>query len=371
MHDYDDSLNLITETSQRFGELMNLTFSYYNNDTLSPLKDATFTYEWLNLDPVQFYADPINEGYYTATIDTSLAEIWGIRSIIINAQLENHTTQTLLTSISIMKRLTSLNNKTDLVYISSKVWVQKAVNFTFSYKDILSDSMVGGLEVASFTWQELYENGTIISGRDGSGTLMQNMDNTYTLDFKTELKPIGYYFLYVTLHKENYESKSALISLELILREFDADIDIENLAGNQVDVVQGSDVNLEISLIDLTRGNIPLENVSVYLSIGGNEYPFIESSPGTYSLVFETEHIEAFFAPNLLAGIIYLNIENFTSQQVGININVQMEEIFPGVSAFYFILISAAIIGVVGSLITYRVVQQARIPKFVKKVRKV
>jgi len=371
MHDYDDSLNLITETSQRFGELMNLTFSYYNNDTLSPLKDATFTYEWLNLDPVQFYADPINEGYYTATIDTSLAEIWGIRSIIINAQLENHTTQTLLTSISIMKRLTSLNNETDLVYISSKVWVQKAVNFTFSYKDILSDSMVGALDIASFTWQELYENGTIISGIDGSGTLMQNMDNTYTLDFKTELKPIGYYFLYVTLHKENYESKSALISLELILREFDADIDIENLAGNQVDVVQGSDVNLEISLIDLTRGNIPLENVSVYLSIGGNEYPFIESSPGTYSLVFETEHIEAFFAPNLLAGIIYLNIENFTSQQVGININVQMEEIFPGVSAFYFILISAAIIGVVGSLITYRVVQQARIPKFVKKVRKV
>ncbi len=41
------------------------------------------------------------------------------------------------------------------------------------------------------------------------------------------------------------------------------------------------------------------------------------------------------------------------------------------VSAFYFILITAAVIGVAGSLITYRVVQQARIPKFVKKVRKV
>ncbi|GAG18943.1 unnamed protein product, partial [marine sediment metagenome] len=95
------------------------------------------------------------------------------------------------------------------------------------------------------------------------------------------------------------------------------------------------------------------------------------TSPGTYSLVFETEEIEAFFAPNLLAGIIYISIENFTSQQLRININVQMEEIFPGMSAFYFILIVAAIIGVVGSLTTYRVVQQARIPKFVKKVRKV
>jgi hypothetical protein len=38
---------------------------------------------------------------------------------------------------------------------------------------------------------------------------------------------------------------------------------------------------------------------------------------------------------------------------------------------FYFILIISAIIGIGGSLITYRVIQQARIPKFVKKVRKV
>ncbi|MBA7578978.1 hypothetical protein ES708_20844 [subsurface metagenome] len=48
-----------------------------------------------------------------------------------------------------------------------------------------------------------------------------------------------------------------------------------------------------------------------------------------------------------------------------------MEELFPGMPVFYFILITAAIVGIAGSLITYRVIQQARIPKFVKKIRKV
>jgi len=47
-----------------------------------------------------------------------------------------------------------------------------------------------------------------------------------------------------------------------------------------------------------------------------------------------------------------------------------MTEIFPGMPMFYFLLIVGGIVAVVGSLATYRFVQQARIPTFVKKARK-
>jgi hypothetical protein len=45
-----------------------------------------------------------------------------------------------------------------------------------------------------------------------------------------------------------------------------------------------------------------------------------------------------------------------------------MEQIF-GIPTFYFILVSSAIIVVVGSIVGYRVIQNAKIPTFVKKVR--
>ena len=231
--------------------------------------------------------------------------------------------------------------------------------------------ILGDLTIATYIWQELNESGGIIPGRDGSGTLIQGEDKTYTLDFNTEHQQVGFYYLYVTLQKENYETKSALINLEIVLREFKVEISVENLVGNQVNVIHGDSASFEINLQDITRGNIPLENATVTLSIGGSEYNFTETSPGIYSLTFETEVIEAFFAPNLLSGIIRVQIVNFTSQEIRIVINVQMEELFPGMPVFYFILITAAIVGIAGSLITYRVIQQARIPKFVKKIRKV
>ena len=64
-------------------------------------------------------------------------------------------------------------------------------------------------------------------------------------------------------------------------------------------------------------------------------------------------------------------MDNFTSQEIIMTVIVKMEEIFPGMPTFYFILITASIIGVVGSIVSYRVIQQARIPKHVKKIRKI
>ncbi|GAI78292.1 unnamed protein product, partial [marine sediment metagenome] len=58
----------------------------------------------------------------------------------------------------------------------------------------------------------------------------------------------------------------------MILREFDVEKNIENLVGNQVNVIHGDSASFEINLKDITRGNIQLENATVTLSIGGYEY---------------------------------------------------------------------------------------------------
>ena len=50
---------------------------------------------------------------------------------------------------------------------------------------------------------------------------------------------------------------------------------------------------------------------------------------------------------------------------------ITLEEVFDGMPTFYFIMILSTISAVVGSLVGYRIIQQARIPKFVKKIRAV
>ncbi|GAG82544.1 unnamed protein product, partial [marine sediment metagenome] len=115
LRDYNNVSEEISLLSQTFGESINLTVKYYNISN-SPLIDATMTYEWLGLDPIQFYEDPINIGYFTTTIDTSIAAVWGVRSILIRATLENYTAQSFLTSISITERPTILNGSDVVIF---------------------------------------------------------------------------------------------------------------------------------------------------------------------------------------------------------------------------------------------------------------
>jgi hypothetical protein len=373
LHDYDTRVEILDQSiSAYYNELVNISVQYFIDETGTPLIGATLTYTWIGLSPINIFTDPLNNLYYTFTINTSDAQSTGLKIVNVIASFENYTTQSnFLIYLNILERKTDLNGQSELVYLNPKVWVQDAHDFMFTYSDANTLETIGDLTIATYIWQELYENGSIIPGRDGSGTLIQYENKTYALDFNTEHQQVGFYYLFVTLQKENYETKSALINLEMVLREFEVEISIENLVGNQVNVIHGNSAIFEINLHDITRGNIQLENATVTLIIGGSEYVFNETSPGTYSFTFETEAIEAFFAPNLLSGTIRVQKVNFTSQDIRIVVNVQMEEIFPGMPMFYFILITAAIIGIAGSLITYRVIQQARIPKFVKKIRKV
>jgi hypothetical protein len=279
-----------------------------------------------------------------------------------------------LVYLTILERETTLNDRTEeLYYISSSVYVQDQKDFIFTYRDATSNDIIGDLTTHNYVWEELYENGTKIPGSFGSGTLLQNFNHSYTLDFNTKLKPVGYYFLYVSLKQENYEQKNAFVYLEIRLREFTVTIQEPQLgSNNQIALTQGADLEFEIHLWDNTR-DIELEDALVQFNFRGQNYILdsIPTEPGAYNASILTKDINTFIMAQTFVGKIYVDVVNFTSQEFTITITVKMQEIWPGMPTFYFIIITASIVGVVGSVVGYRVIQQARIPKHVKKIRKV
>ena len=370
VYDYTTRLIIADKVySEHFGIPINITFRYYKLDGSQPLINAILSYVWLTYSPARINIDPLFNGFYTIDIDTSITESTGLYPIIINASLNNHSTQISVISLKIEERITTLNGKTGLVYISKHVWVMDAYNFTYYYNDYLTTDPIGDLNVYSYSWQEIGSGGEPIPGREGYESLIE-VNNTYMLDFDTETQKIGTYLLQVTLKKDNYEIKISTINLVILIRQFDYEIDATNLKDDQINVVKGKKIKFEIDIIDTSR-NIPLTGATVVLEINDKEYEFDEESAGYYTLTLETEDVEAYFSSKTLPGTITIKKEDFETQEYDVTVVVEMEEIFPGIPAFYFWLVLAAISGVIGSLIGYKTVQQARIPIFIKKVKKV
>ncbi len=375
-HDHDTQLELLDKAySAYYEDSVSIMIQYSNNESGIPLDDAVLTYEWLGLSPIRFYADPINVGFYTFTIDTTDALTTGLKVISITASYENYTTQSdFLVYLTILERETTLNDQSEeLYYISSSVDVQDTKHFIFTYRDANTNDIIGDLTTSSYVWEELYENGTKVPGSFGSGSLNQNLNHSYTLDFKTEFKSVGYYFLYVSLKQDNYEQKNAFIYLQIMLREFTVTIQEPQLgSSNQIALTQGTDLEFEIHLWDDSRAEALL-NAVITFNFRGVPYVFnpITTEPGAYNLSVLTRNIDTFIMAQTFVGKIYVEVANFTTQEFTITVTIKMQEIWPGMPTFYFILLLTIVSGVVGSIVGYRVIQQARIPKHVKKIRKI
>ncbi|MFX1454553.1 MAG: carboxypeptidase-like regulatory domain-containing protein [Promethearchaeota archaeon] len=372
-HDYNTKLELPTKTySAPFDELINISVKYSIESSGFNLDNAILTYTWIGLNPINIYVDPLDSDFYTFTLDTSDAQSTGIKVISISASLENYTAISFSVYLNVLQREATLNGETDLVYMSPSIWAQDIHYFTFTYRDANTLGIVGDLTITSYSWYELDEFGERIPGSQGTGTLIQNPNNTYYVDFNTDIRPVGYYFLHVSLQKDNYQPRFAYIDLEIKLREFAVTWDATGKgATNRVQVVKGRDIDFQIDLDDLSRGNINIENATIKLNLGGVPHEFIEDTPGNYTLKFSTNTVDAFLSSKTFVGTIIIEKANFTTQEIPITIIVLMEEIFPGMPTFYFILITVSVVGVVGSIVGYRVIQQARIPKHVKKIRKI
>ena len=72
-----------------------------------------------------------------------------------------------------------------------------------------------------YIWEYYGEGSTILNS--GQGTLITDSDDNFILDFDTETRAVGRYSLVLTLDKDNYEAKIAILSLTILKREIDYD----------------------------------------------------------------------------------------------------------------------------------------------------
>jgi hypothetical protein len=339
---------------------------------------GTVTYSILGTDileqPVEYCE---NLECYIQTIDTSLmdANFYSPYAIRFMCSKDNYNTGIIDLDLRVLERLTTLayggTNRTGINIISSSMYVEDSANFTFSYIDSFYGTHIEDLNSQNYDWT-YYDTAGRLAG-SGTGDLIFNENEEYVLDFNTEFKSIGRYEIWISLEKQNYESKQAIIILTINDREIEYDLG-DMFEEKQTTVVKGKTITLSIELTDPTRGDSPLTDAEVILEIEDEEFEFDEVEDGLYELEFETDEYEAFFTSNTITGKIKISKANYSSEDVDITIVIEIEEmeIIPGtfsIPIFYLMILIIAIIAVAGSLATYRYIQLAKIPEFVKKAR--
>ncbi|MFX0082020.1 MAG: DUF2341 domain-containing protein, partial [Candidatus Hodarchaeota archaeon] len=360
----DTVITAMIETNQPVNFTLSFKISYSRTGTYETLGEITYM---IREAPgisgiVEYYPDL---SYHLQAIDTSLidADHYTVRFWANN---ENYNPASKDLDIIVLNRLTLINGESTITKVIESMYVKDAINFTFFYTDALTGARIADLTTQSYMWEKYDVNGNVTA--NGEGTLIQAYDNSLILDFDSEVRTVGEYLLIVTLDKDNYEYKNAMIRFSIKMRELEYSLG-NNFKNFQTHVVQGKIVQIAINLTDLTKEGIPLLNASVKLIISGIEYQFIEDINGTYILNFPTSHVNAFFTSKTLTGIINITREDYISEEFIITIIVEMEEIFPGMPTFYFLIITFAILATVGSIVGYRVYKHATIPTFVKNIR--
>ncbi len=345
-----------------WNELFSIELKYNDtdNDVLIPGADVSFT-SATSFGSIQDDFTDNGDGTYTLTYNTTQFPYADSFFLTIKATgLNTYADQTIEIRLDILPIPTRINDQISIVS-TVDVYVQDEYILYFDYNTTKGIGVKDAL--ATYQWQK--GSGDFTFGVLTNGTY----DGEYILDFNTELRGIARYSLVISFTKVNYEPRTATIILNIINREFDADLSAKGLKDDQINVIKGNEVELEIELTDEATG-LKVRGAKVVLEIGDDDFDFDEDDPGIYTYTFSTEEYEAFFTSQTLTGEIKISVANYSSETIDITIVVEMEEIYEGVPTFYFIMITGAIAAVVGSLATYRLIQIARIPKFVKKARK-
>jgi hypothetical protein len=377
LHNYTSMPNELStnEVSQYYNELINVTAKYYDFDTNNSLLADEFTYDW-DYGSGSVNPDPLNPGYYTFEIDTTAATNVGKYLIEITAGLENHTKiDGFGFFINILSRPTNLNGSAGILYVSENIIIFEEKTFTFEYEDVFSTNPISNLDEKSFLLQKLDENGVPIQGTTETGELIETVGNKFVLDLDTETRLDGEYSIIVTLDKLNYEHRIAIISLTIHKR----DIHIEwpekftGIEVKKIGIESGGSLEFTITLTDPDNASAPIIGADIYLTVKGTNYTIangniIDNGDGTYTVDIP-KIADAFFVPSTFTAILTVGKQYFSEVSKPITIVVNLHETF-GFPTFYLLMIVGAIVAVTASLVIYRTVQQARIPTFVKKARK-
>ncbi|MFX1501785.1 MAG: hypothetical protein ACFFDH_12550, partial [Promethearchaeota archaeon] len=111
---------------------------------------------------------------------------------------------------------TFLNGSSQLGTVHKEIYALEAFNFSFSYLDVQANANITDPNIKSYSWKMYNDNDSEIDS--GQGSLILNKDNLFILDFDTETRNTGRYELNVTLYKNEYELKNALINLTILSR---------------------------------------------------------------------------------------------------------------------------------------------------------
>ena len=375
IHNYTTGIELPSYTlteywNQTFGITVYFKESYSNN----PIANASITYNWA------FGSGQINPdiskgpGFYSFFFDTG--NVTDIGSYIINIlavkQNFSNGAPSPILIITIINRPTLLNSNDAVLYLNREFYVLDPLNFTFEFTDVLTmNSRIKNADEKSFILHKREANGDIILGSTITGLLHETADHQYILDLDTETLQVGEYSVVVTLRMDNYDFRIVIISLTIHERVFSINLSTDT----RINLASGGTLQFQITLTDPNNNSIPVIGAILTFTIEGIEYStitggIIDNNNGSYTVNIPSI-AEPFLNPETFIATLIIEKANFTSVESVFTVVVQMVEIFPGMPTFYFIVIVGIIIGVSGSVVTYRVVQQARIPKFVKKIKKV
>ena len=355
------------EISEYYGFTVNITARFFDTTTDSSLAPETFTFDW-DYGSGSLTPGP-SPGYYTFELDTSDATNIGKYRIDLNVQLENYTQfEDFGMYIEIISRPTETNGQSGILYVSEDIFIFEAINFTFDFIDVFTSNPISNLDEKSYLLQKLDEFGVPISGTTEVGSLIETTSDTFELDLDTETRLDGEYSIIVTLDKLNYEHRIAIISLTINKRIFDYDLPTDLFKGTKVEVDSGAALRFTLVLSDPNNLSVPVIGANLYITFKGTDYYFTDNTDGTYTIDIP-KITDAFFVPSTFTATLTIEKQYFSTVSTTLTIVVNMHETF-GFPTFYLLMIVGAIVAVTASLGIYRTVQQARIPTFVKKAKK-
>ncbi|TFG00010.1 MAG: LamG domain-containing protein, partial [Promethearchaeota archaeon] len=305
---------------------------------------------------------PGSDGKYLLQLDTTDFPSSGTYTLQITANQQNYQEKTVFVEATISNIKTLINNSLT-IYRTYQLQYQEAQIFNFNYTIASSGEGLGG-STAYYEWIKQKDGEDVASG---TLPLTDNLNGIYTLDFQTSTKEIATYIFSVHIEADNYAQRDATIVLEIVERQFDVDLPTDKFSNGIIQAVSGQSLTFTIEISDELDGYL-MNGTETYLILQGNRYDGNLVGTGLYSFVI-TDLPSAFFMPIPLNGKIYVNASNYEISETTITVNVGMTEIFPGFPMFYFLLIVIGVVAIVGALATYRYIQIARIPEFVKRAR--
>ncbi len=354
---------------QYYNELKNITISFSDQGTL--LQNALLDYSWTYGSGNGIGEDPMNPGYYTFQINTSDSPNIGKYSIDISIRKENYTIGEISVFIQILSRPTTISEQSsgeisqqDLLRINLELQKTDSYNLTYTYREQLADQkLVEETTIAQYTW-EYTTNGT--SGVEQ----LELLDNgSFLLDFDTEKREVGSYILLVTIGKPNFDQVQSIIFLTITNRTTNPLLKRDFNGETTISKVKGNIINFEIELIDSATGEA-INDATVILKLPGigRQITLERTADGVYTASDSFEDVDAFFRDSQISGTLVIKIENYEYISRDVTILIRMEEVAEGIPTFYLILGIGAVALIVGALVINKVIQNARIPDFVKKL---